>query len=188
MVHNITWKHWPVADYDAFEVACKKQNKTLETFGLPASQHYSNPSQMQQFFRCYTFHLASKNPLLHLEYPASLMYRHIYSHIRRIHYSNPSLLCMTFFFFHLEESCRRWFKTFPLGHLLYVWLCVGWKCVCVYVSACLSSTVTCVSPSSTPGPSWPLRSHPLERHDRAPVFGNGCAGSDKQFKEESALM
>ena len=56
------------------------------------------------------------------------------------------------------------------------------------VRVCLSSTVTCISPSRTSGPARALRSHPLERHDRAPVFGNGCAGSDKQFKEESALM
>lgn len=77
--------------------------------------------------------------------------------------------------------------TFSLGH----WLCC--LCVCAWltlrVHGCVSSASTCASPSTNPSDSAPAPgSHPLEKHDRAPVFGNGCAGSDKQFKEESALM
>lgn len=79
-------------------------------------------------------------------------------------------------------------KTFPLGHLLYVSLCVGrsWCSVCVCLLVLYRHV--CLPFPNLGAPARALRSHPLERHDRAPVFGNGCAGSDKQFKEESALM
>ena len=78
-------------------------------------------------------------------------YLHIYSHIGGILRLKPSLLCMTFSIYKNPAGIGS--KHFHLAILtvcLLVWRPESMLRVCV----CLSSTVTCVSPSPTSGLAW----------------------------------
>jgi len=116
--------------------------------------------------------------------PASCVCIQIFLHMKNAPFKPYNAGLFTRCLLLLVQNTSSW----PLT-ILYVCLWGGrsW-CVRVYVCVCVRVCVcVCVSFPNL-GHSLALRSPPLERHGRAPVFGNGCAGSDKQFKEESALM